>query len=430
MLYSMTLLLQAVIIFVTLKIFTKTNSLTKLEALFFLLLVLSNVFLMQYIGNIALLTNLLLIFCIVYARNKDWLYALSTISVVMIVNIIADHIATFFLSSIFQIHVLESITTDILFYLLLSFIFSLGIILIIRKFYESNSQFLTSEKGKKSFTLAITTILFVFYLNVFFELVSGNQKNIVELNLLFFAVILLVSGISIASYIQSIKRNYETEQRRLEFEMMRTYTTNLEQQYSEIRKFRHDYQNILTSLEGYILKKDYTNLENYFFENIKPTGKQIQQNNFVLRDLSKMKLENIKSLVAAKASLAQEKNIEVVLEIAEPIDFINISSVTLVRMLGIILDNAIEATEDLEDKQLVLAFIKNKNSVHIVVENTCLFNLPKFHILKKEGYSSKGENRGLGLSNLQELVNSAPNCTLMTRIKDNRFHQSLTIIND
>jgi len=430
MIYSLTLLLQAIIFFITLKIFTKTKGLTLIESLFFLLLVLNNVFVMQYLGNIALLTNILLLFCIVYTRNKEWMYALSTVSIVMIVNILADHIATFILSLMFQIHILESMTSDIMFYLLLSFIFALGIIVLTRKFFESNAQFLTSKKGRKPFTLATVSILFVFYLNVVFELVSGNQKNIVELNLLFFAIILLVSGITIASYIQSIRRTYETEQQKLEFEMMRTYTNNLEQQYSEIRKFRHDYQNILTSLEGYILKKDYTNLENYFFENIKPTGKQIQQNNFVLKDLSKMKLEDIKSLIAAKASVAQEKNIKVVIEVTEPIDFINISSVTLIRALGIILDNAIEATETIENKRLSIAFIKNKNSIHIVVENTCLDDLPKLHVLKKEGYSTKGPDRGLGLSNLQELINSSSNSTLITKIENTSFSQTITILND
>ena len=46
--------------------------------------------------------------------------------------------------------------------------------------------------------------------------------------------------------------------------------------------------------------------------------------------------------------------------------------------------------------------------------------------LKKEGYSSKGENRGLGLISAQDIIKNY-NMILTTKIENNMFKQILTI---
>lgn len=116
-------------------------------------------------------------------------------------------------------------------------------------------------------------------------------------------------------------------------------------------------------------------------------------------------------------------------EIQETIDFINIPHVSLVRILGILLDNAIEALEELRDGLLQVAFIKQKNSILIVIQNTCKTSIPKIYQLKKQGFSTKGNNRGLGLTNLQELIDACPQCTSETLIVDSTFIQKIIIHN-
>lgn len=428
MFYTIFLFAQVLLVYISVKIYLGTPKVTIAELSLLLLFLLNNTLLFPRIGTVALIGQLFFLFLIIYVNKRDWQFSLSALSVVLVGNIIADHLGTFFITSVLHANAFQTFSRGFALYFLLTVLFSISIMILARKFYQNNEAFLLSSRGKNLFTLATTAILTIFYLNIVLEIISGNQKNIIELNLLFFAATLLVSVVSISSYIQSIRRSYETEQKKQELKMMRTYTEKLEQQFSEIRKFRHDYQNILTSLEGYIVKQDYENLESYFFENIKPTGKQIQQNIFVLKDLAKIKIESVKSLIATKGSIAQEKNIDVIIEITELIESINISDISLIRMLGIILDNALEAVDNLENKQLSIAFIKDKTSVHIIVENTCSPDLPKLHVLKKEGFSTKGSNRGIGLSNLQDLINATPNSSLVTKIENNRFSQELTIM--
>ena len=61
------------------------------------------------------------------------------------------------------------------------------------------------------------------------------------------------------------------------------------------------------------------------------------------------------------------------------------------------------------------------------MQNDCAEDMPNLRQLKQNGFSTKGEGRGQGLSILSELTNSLPNVTLSTSIKDGTFTQMLTL---
>ncbi|ADZ19124.1 Histidine kinase-like ATPase [Clostridium acetobutylicum EA 2018] len=56
----------------------------------------------------------------------------------------------------------------------------------------------------------------------------------------------------------------------------------------------------------------------------------------------------------------------------------------------------------------------------------------KFHQIYKiykRGFSTKGDNRGIGLSNLKDIIGKYPNVMLDTVIEDNQFKQIIDIKN-
>ena len=130
-----------------------------------------------------------------------------------------------------------------------------------------------------------------------------------------------------------------------------------------------------------------------------------------------------------KLMVAQNLDIDTTFEADGEIAHIPVDSVALVRMLGIILDNAIEELETLGQGKLLVACFKTEESVTFVVQNTCRPNIPQLHQLEQAGFSTKGEGRGLGLSNLAEITNSYPEIALWTSIKDGNFIQKLTVGN-
>ncbi|MDT3984794.1 GHKL domain-containing protein, partial [Staphylococcus ureilyticus] len=96
-----------------------------------------------------------------------------------------------------------------------------------------------------------------------------------------------------------------------------------------------------------------------------------------------------------------------------------------------LLDNAIEASEKIEDDPLIrIAFIKNEDdSVMFIIMNKCKPDMPRVHTLFQENYSTKGKNRGLGLSNLKEITDATSNVLLDTTIDNNYFIQKVEILN-
>ena len=220
-----------------------------------------------------------------------------------------------------------------------------------------------------------------------------------------------------------ILRQKEAEQK-----IQQEYTEHIEAQQTGMRKFKHDYKNILLSVDGFVAEEDWEGLKQYM-PKVKAASSIITKDEFALENLSKIKSPEIKGLLAAKLMLAQNINIDIhtTFEADSEIDHVSADSVALVRMLGIIMDNAIEELQALGGGQLSVACFKAGNAVNFVVKNTCRPDLPSIRQLSQSGFSTKGENRGLGLSNLSELANATPNVALQTNVVDGNFIQRLIV---
>ena len=240
-------------------------------------------------------------------------------------------------------------------------------------------------------------------------------------------VYVAVSFISFFFYIGQQNAKSTLQKKEIEQESMLFYMNEIEQQQASLRKFKHDYQNILLSLEDYLDSDDIAGLREYYSTKIRTASETIIKQNFSLSRLSHIKVKEIKSILTAKLARAQNIGIDVSFQAFDDIDHISVDSVTLVRILGIILDNAIEELEMIENGKLQVACFKHKEAITFVVDNTCRADTPPLHQLKETGFSTKGKGRGLGLSNLTELVNAQPDIILHTNMTKRHFIQKLTI---
>ncbi|MGX7420534.1 GHKL domain-containing protein [Carnobacterium gallinarum] len=264
-------------------------------------------------------------------------------------------------------------------------------------------------------------------ISIFFFLsyyVDGSEN--LFLNLLFLT---LISGGVTAVYFARLARKQKKQQEHEELQQLKDYAKNLEKVYLDMRKFRHDYINILASMSGYIQEKDLIGLECYFQEKVMVVSQDIEMNNFKLAGLSQLELPEIKGIVASKMIQAQELGIDTDFEATEKIDQVRMNSLSLCRCLGILLDNAIEETMEMNQASIKVGFIKRSTSLVIVVMNSCRTDTPKIHQLIKRDFSIKGAGRGLGLSNLQEEIDRFSFVTLDTRIENELFIQEIEILN-
>ena len=234
-----------------------------------------------------------------------------------------------------------------------------------------------------------------------------------------------ISMILIALY--SARKNYETQKKIEYLENLNEYTKNLEMVYNNLRSFRHDYINIMTSLAAYIDEKKYGELETFFYEHILPMQKNLTQKNSALNKLLHIHILELKSILYSKLLLAVNLDIEVNIDIPDEIDSIHMESVDLTRMLGIYLDNAIEAC--LETEQPVVNFHLGKMNQDIVfiISNTFVDKGLSVTQMYKKEVTTKGNGHGIGLHNVSEILNRYDNIYHETSIKEGLFIQQVQI---
>ncbi|PTI08819.1 accessory regulator AgrC [Staphylococcus xylosus] len=246
-----------------------------------------------------------------------------------------------------------------------------------------------------------------------------------------YAVVIITTAILIITISFSIIRQIQYKRNMQEIENYYKYTLQIEKINKEMRKFRHDYVNILSTLSDFIREEDMEGLRDYFHSEILPMQDSMQMNAIKINGIENLHVREIKGLLTTKILQAQEKNIRISIEVPEPIEKIDMPIINLSRVIGILLDNAIEASEKITEEPLIrIAFIKNEDtSVTFIVMNKCEPDMPKVHTLFQENFSTKGKNRGLGLSTLKELTDSTTNVLLDTTIDNNYFIQKVEILN-
>ncbi|WP_218776226.1 sensor histidine kinase [Candidatus Enterococcus mansonii] len=298
--------------------------------------------------------------------------------------------------------------------------------------FKVGQQFLGKKVRFDDNILKVIAILsfvlyLILYISIIFTVIEGNQLNTIRLNNIFFSLYVLFTFLLIAITYFYMKKRSEDQYKEKEKQNLKEYTTYLESNYNELRKFRHDYQNILTSLESFIEEDDFERLKDYYYQSIQKTQRLMQKNDFKLSEISHLEVTEIKSIVVSKLLQSQWAGIDTELEMKEVIDDINMDPVTLIRCLGIILDNAIEETKGNAEGFIRMAIIKEIHSLSFIVQNTIKADHPKLFEMNRSGFSTKGENRGLGLSNLKEMIDKQANVTLETSIDDRCFVQKIEI---
>ena len=259
---------------------------------------------------------------------------------------------------------------------------------------------------------------------------DNSDANMVHVNAVLFFILCTLIIIMVYIIFKGVIKESELKNKQVNFNILQDYTNKIENLYSDMRAFKHDYANIISSIIGYIDEDDMVGLRKHFYDNILPLSQEIGKNDIKIAGLKNMRIVEVKGLLSSKLIRAQEMGIEVLIDIKDPIEKINMHIIDLTRALGILLDNAIEEGEN-NDKHIIrVSFIREDRVLIILISNSCGEDIPPIHKINKKGYSTKGKNRGIGLSNLKDILDIYKGITLDTIIQDGEFIQKITLDNN
>ncbi|WP_105150539.1 sensor histidine kinase [Streptococcus suis] len=206
------------------------------------------------------------------------------------------------------------------------------------------------------------------------------------------------------------------------------YSRHVESLYKEIRSFRHDYTNILVSLNEAIKEEDIVAIRTIYREVIADSDRKFYDGKYDIARLSNIQNPAVKSLLSSKMLEAQKKGIAISVEVDSEIEPPALELIEFITILSILLDNAIDAAEQCVNGNIVFAYFQEYDRKIIIVENTTVEDKVSTSHIFEYGHSTKGDNRGIGLANVKAILHKYPKFSISTNSSNHRFVQELIFI--
>lgn len=195
----------------------------------------------------------------------------------------------------------------------------------------------------------------------------------------------------------------------VELRNLQTYTSHIEAMYDDLRRFRHDYKNILLSLQDTIKNGTIDQVRKMFDQIVLPTNDNVEIRTAVLGHIANIEDLEIKSLVYSKVMAAINKQIDVTVEVVDPIKLsAEVDTVDVLRMISILLDNAVNAALLSAEKKVNFSFFTKDGAQYIVVGNSTKQAQIDLQKLAGNFNGLTSSRHSLGLRNLRILLAKYP----------------------
>lgn len=275
-------------------------------------------------------------------------------------------------------------------------------------------------------TKSIITINFIFgFLTIFLQgVLSAKYIDILPVEFTFFNFICLLAYFSLTFYSLAKVMNLVTTTKKLE--SAEEYNKTLHILHDSVRGFKHDFDNIVTTIGGYINTNDMEGLKNYYSQLEEDCSRV---NNLYILNPDNINNPGIYNLLTTKYNEAEEKGIKVTLTVLLDLNDLHMKIYEFARILGILLDNAIDAAAECDSKVLNIVFrneAKNNRNI-ILIENTYKDKDVDIDQIFNKGVTGKENHTGLGLWEVKQILKKNNNVNLYTTKNEQYFSQQLEI---
>lgn len=373
------------------------------------------------------LNMIMVILLVKFILKASWLKSLlSEFSIIALSSILELFMFQFYLSN-FNItkEVLMSVPLYRIVYIL-SIYLCIYIIYRIIKFFKFRFN-LENLTKKNKILFIVNTLLGIIAIGTQFYLISFySDKMPIGITIVSILSLFAYFFISIYSLLNTTK--LETTSRNLTEAQL--YNKTLSLLHDKMRGFKHDFHNIVQGIGGYISTNDMEGLKKYYSQLLKDCD---QVNNLTALNPSIINNSAIYNVMADKYHKADELGVQINLAIFMDLNEIeqHMKIYEFTRILGILMDNAIEATAECKDKIIHVTFRKEENRKRIlmIIENTYLNKNVDIDRIFDKDYSTKSKttNSGLGLWEVRQVLKKNNNLNLFTTKNEEFFVQQFEI---
>jgi len=306
---------------------------------------------------------------------------------------------------------------------ILSIYFIEFIIYYIIKKFKANITLIESIDTKSKISILISFILAAISIGIQLYLTTFYSDSL-PLFVTLISLFTLIAYFIVTLY--NLSRTTKLEMTQRDLEQSKLYNKTLTILHDNIRCFKHDFHNIIQAIGGYIQTNDIEGLRKYYNQISADCQKS---NNLAVLNPDVINNPAVYSILASKYHQADAKGITINLEIFLDLSTLRIKIYEFTRILGILLDNAIEASSECEEKliNITIRDESNRNRQLLVIQNTYNNKDVDTEKIYEKGFSTKSQNTGLGLWEVRKILSKNNNLNLFTSKNDKFFSQQLEI---
>lgn len=391
------------------------------------------IFIISFLSLLNTLTNYtisrILVFYLLYVITiklifkEDWKRVIIGGLICYIIILFMEIICARFVNLV-SISNAEELDNNSLFKLLISTLTMLTslIIIYIKKIRYFLRKSLNVLVNSDFFIVLIIVGLIVLFLS-FITFKNALNFTSVTYFILNMALFLLILGAFLISVVNLYNRN-KLEKRE---EILLNFMKKNEYVIDRDRMIRHDMLNDLLVLKSFENKNSKECLD--WLDTLIKNHKSASPN--MIKNIHKLP-SGLKGIIYYKIYDMEKEKIKVITNISslaiEKLDKTNGKDFTKIcKVLGILLDNSIEAAKESVKKIISIDIYDRKESTYLEIVNTANFKDVDIKKINEKHYSSKGKNRGYGLYVVNKIINSSENITLDQKVDKDTFTTILKI---
>lgn len=240
-------------------------------------------------------------------------------------------------------------------------------------------------------------------------------------------IYLMIIVFVVVSFVYVIYNKFQRQSMEDKYNESMEYVLRYEKIINEQGKKNHEYNNQLMVIKGYINKPE--RLSEYLDEVI---GEHKTGQNYTVKQLGFLPDGGVKGLLYHKLSKMEDNNIKYYLYVDQNLKDKDIESFDLktyrdlTKLLGVFLDNAIDATLKSEEKEIEVELKDKGDCLLLTISNTYDKNID-INKVGKSGFTTKGVGHGFGLSIVKDIAKTNSEIETFSSKESDKFIQTAMI---